>query len=126
MRSELDFRSVMEATTQQYSKLTFREILKILRDALRGTHEDYTAGSLGRDIFLLAVPIGGGHLLGLTSWCSSNCCGRTYRSNVSNPLCTGHGTLHGCNCARCPAFKRGQWKLRKSLRSLWPAIKRET
>lgn len=47
----------MEATTQEYSKLTFRESLKILRDALRGSHQDYTAGSLGRDIFLLAVPM---------------------------------------------------------------------
>ncbi|MCI0612105.1 MATE family efflux transporter [bacterium] len=47
----------MEATTQEYSKLTFRGSLKILRDALRGTHQDYTAGSLGRDIFLLAVPM---------------------------------------------------------------------
>jgi putative MATE family efflux protein len=47
----------MEATTQEYSKLTFREGLKILRDAIRGTHKDYTAGSLGRDIFLLAVPM---------------------------------------------------------------------
>ena len=47
----------MEATTEEYSKLTFRESLKILRDAIRGTHEDYTSGSLGRDIFLLAVPM---------------------------------------------------------------------
>lgn len=47
----------MEATTQRYSKLTLGEGLKILRDAIRGTHEDYTSGSLGRDIFLLAVPM---------------------------------------------------------------------
>ncbi len=48
----------MEATTQeQNSKLTFKESLKILRDAIRGTREDYTQGSLGRDIFLLAVPM---------------------------------------------------------------------
>lgn len=48
----------MEATTQeQYSKLTLKEGLKILRDAIRGTREDYTEGSLGRDIFLLAVPM---------------------------------------------------------------------
>ena len=28
-----------------------------LRDALRGTHHDYTSGPLGRSIFLLAVPM---------------------------------------------------------------------
>jgi len=28
-----------------------------LRDALRGTHHDYTSGALGRSIFLLAVPM---------------------------------------------------------------------
>ena len=106
----------MEETTQEYSKLTFREILKILRDALRGTHEDYTAGSLGgyfsacssdgtRSLFGISL-CGGRHLLGLTSWCRSNCCGRTYRSNVSNPLCNGNGTLYGCNCAGGSAHRK--------------------
>ena len=48
----------MEATTQEHSKLTFKETLKIIRDAIRGDkHADFTEGSLGRDVLLLAVPM---------------------------------------------------------------------
>jgi putative MATE family efflux protein len=49
----------MEAPTQeQYSKLTLRETLQIIRDAVRGDRQaDFTEGSLGRDVLLLAVPM---------------------------------------------------------------------
>jgi putative MATE family efflux protein len=49
----------MEATTEeQHSKLTLRETLGIIRDAIRGDRQaDFTEGSLGRDVLLLAVPM---------------------------------------------------------------------
>ncbi|HSE42267.1 MAG TPA: MATE family efflux transporter [Acidobacteriota bacterium] len=49
----------MEATTRNEApKLTFKETFKIIRDAVKGDRrEDYTSGTLGRDVLLLAVPM---------------------------------------------------------------------
>ena len=47
----------MDATTQE-PKLTLKETLQIIRDAIRGDKRaDFTEGFLGRDVLLLAVPM---------------------------------------------------------------------
>jgi putative MATE family efflux protein len=39
------------------SPLTWRRIARDVRDALRGSHHDYTSGPIGQAIFLLAIPM---------------------------------------------------------------------
>jgi len=51
-RLKADLTTASTATTQ-----TQPTLWSSLREALRGSHQDFTAGSLNRAIFLLAVPM---------------------------------------------------------------------
>src|SRR6201984_1562458 len=43
--------------TQQISVTTMPSLWSSIREAVRGSHQDYTAGSLNRAILLLAIPM---------------------------------------------------------------------
>jgi putative MATE family efflux protein len=49
--------SMLETTAPQPAKRGARGFWSSVREALRGTHQDYTTGSLNRSIFLLAIPM---------------------------------------------------------------------
>ena len=49
--------SMLETTASQPAEGSARGFWSSVRDALRGTHQDYTTGSLNRSIFLLAIPM---------------------------------------------------------------------
>ncbi|MGB6193352.1 MAG: MATE family efflux transporter [Terracidiphilus sp.] len=49
--------SLSESTATQPVDGSARGFWSSVRDALRGTHQDYTSGSLNRSIFLLAIPM---------------------------------------------------------------------
>jgi putative MATE family efflux protein len=48
---------MLETTASQPAEGSARGFWSSVRDALRGTHQDYTTGSLNRSIFLLAIPM---------------------------------------------------------------------
>ena len=47
----------IEQTTPQSEENRARGFWSSVREALRGTHQDYTIGSMNRSIFLLAIPM---------------------------------------------------------------------
>jgi putative MATE family efflux protein len=49
--------SMLETTTPQPADGSARTFWSSVREALRGSHQDYTIGSLNRSIFLLAIPM---------------------------------------------------------------------
>jgi len=49
--------SLLETTTPQPADGSARTFWSSVREALRGSHQDYTIGSLNRSIFLLAIPM---------------------------------------------------------------------
>ncbi len=49
--------SISESTATQPVDGSARGFWSSVREALRGTHQDYTSGSLNRSIFLLAIPM---------------------------------------------------------------------
>jgi putative MATE family efflux protein len=49
--------SMLETTAPQPANRGARGFWSSVREALRGTHQDYTTGSLNRSIFLLAIPM---------------------------------------------------------------------
>jgi len=49
--------SVLESTAPQPADGSARRFWSSVREALRGSHQDYTTGSLNRAIFLLAIPM---------------------------------------------------------------------
>src|SRR5246127_1000377 len=49
--------SMLETTAPQPANTGARGFWSSVREALRGTHQDYTTGSLNRSIFLLAIPM---------------------------------------------------------------------
>ena len=49
--------SLLETTAPQSAESRARGFWSSVREALRGTHQDYTIGSLNRSIFLLAIPM---------------------------------------------------------------------
>ena len=49
--------SVLETTTPQPADGRVRNLWSSVREALKGSHQDYTTGSLNRSILLLAIPM---------------------------------------------------------------------
>src|SRR6202046_2544047 len=49
--------SLIETSTTTTAEMPARGFWSSVREALRGTHQDYTTGSLNRSIFLLAIPM---------------------------------------------------------------------
>jgi putative MATE family efflux protein len=49
--------SLIETTATESAEAPARGFWASVREALRGTHQDYTIGSLNRSIFLLAIPM---------------------------------------------------------------------
>ena len=49
--------SVLETTVPQPADGQARSLWSSVREALRGSHQDFTTGSLNRSILLLAIPM---------------------------------------------------------------------
>ena len=49
--------SLIETTATTTAEMPARGFWSSVHEALRGTHQDYTIGSLNRSIFLLAIPM---------------------------------------------------------------------
>lgn len=49
--------SVLETTTPQPADGRMQSLWSSVREALKGSHQDYTTGSLNRSILLLAIPM---------------------------------------------------------------------